>query len=82
MNDIIDEVVAQCDSECATQGDASDYAKALWFNDWVVDNTKYDNSYSYISAEGVFGRGTGDCEAYHDALCAPAEQGRDRNEAR
>ena len=67
MNDIIDEVVAQCDSECATQGDASDYAKALWFNDWVVDNTKYDNSYTYISAEGVFGRGTGDCEAYHDA---------------
>ena len=67
METIINEVIAQCDNECTKQGDTSDYAKALWLNDWVVDNTQYDNTYTYISAEGVFGRGLGDCEAYHDA---------------
>ena len=67
MDAIINEVIAQCNSECKEQGDTSDYAKALWLNDWVVDNTQYDNTYTYISAEGVFGRGLGDCEAYHDA---------------
>ena len=64
METIINEVTAQCNNECTEQGD---YAKALWLNDWVVDNTQYDNTYTYISAEGVFGRGLGDCEAYHDA---------------
>ena len=67
MDTIIDEVVGQCNSECARQGDTSDYAKALWLNDWVVDNTEYDYSLTYMSAEGVFGRGLGTCEAYHDA---------------
>ena len=67
MDAIINEVTAQCNNECMEQGDTSDYAKALWLNDWVVDNTQYDNTYTYISAEGVFGRGLGDCEAYHDA---------------
>ena len=67
METIINEVIAQCNNECVEQGDTSDYAKALWLNDWVVDNTQYDNTYTYISAEGVFGRGLGDCEAYHDA---------------
>lgn len=67
MDAIINEVIAQCNNECTKQGDTSDYAKALWLNDWIVDNTQYDNTYTYISAEGVFGRGLGDCEAYHDA---------------
>ena len=67
MDTVIDDVVAQCNQECAEKGDTSDYAKALWLNDWVIDNTEYDNSLTYMSAEGVFGRGLGTCEAYHDA---------------
>ena len=67
MDTTISDIVAQCNSECAKQDDTSDYAKALWLNDWVIDNTEYDNTYTYINAEGVFGRGLGDCEAYHDA---------------
>ena len=67
MDTVINDVVAQCNQECAEKGDTSDYAKALWLNDWIVDNTKYDNSLTYMSAEGVFGRGLGTCEAYHDA---------------
>ena len=67
VDTIVNEVVGQCNSECAKQGDTSDYAKALWLNDWVVDNTEYDYSFTYMSAEGVFGRGLGTCEAYHDA---------------
>ena len=57
MDAIINEVIAQCNSECMEQGDTSDYAKALWLNDWVVDNTQYDNTYTYISAEGVLAVG-------------------------
>ena len=67
MDTVINDVVAQCNQECAEKGDTGDYAKALWLNDWVVDNTEYDHSLTYMSAEGVFGRGLGTCEAYHDA---------------
>ncbi len=57
-----DEVAAECMKQCS-----SDYDKALWLHDWVLDHIRYDYSYTYCSAEGVFGRGLGTCEAYHKA---------------
>lgn len=60
-------VVEQCEKECAAANDTSKYAKALWLNDWIIKNTTYDDSLTYSSAEGVFGRGEGTCEGYHDA---------------
>lgn len=40
---------------------------ALKLNGWLVENTKYDSSLTYCSAEGVFNRGLGTCEGYHEA---------------
>ena len=66
---VVTEVVAQCEQECASSKGTSsyDYDRALWLNDWLVENTKYDSSLTYCSAEGVFNRGLGTCEGYHEA---------------
>ena len=59
---IVKTVAAQCKNECAT-----DFEKALWLHDWILDKGDYDYSYSYCSAEGVLARGEGTCESYHRA---------------
>ncbi|MDD6057985.1 MAG: transglutaminase domain-containing protein, partial [Clostridiales bacterium] len=59
---IVNSVAAQCEAVCQT-----DYEKALWLHDWIIDNADYDFSYSYCSAEGVLARGVGTCESYHGA---------------
>ena len=63
----VSRVAKQCQEACAAAGNTSEYAHALWFNDWIIDNTAYDNSYTYMDAEGVFGRGLATCEGYHEA---------------
>ena len=62
VEQIVDTVAAQCQIECST-----DFEKALWLHDWILDHADYDYSYSYCSAEGVLARGKGTCEAYHRA---------------
>lgn len=62
VEQIISTVTAQCEAECTT-----DFEKALWLHDWIIDNADYDYSYSYCSAEGVLARGRGTCESYHGA---------------
>lgn len=62
VEEIVEKVAAECQAQCTT-----DFDKAVWLNDWLVDHCKYDYSYSYCSAEGALARGTGTCEAYHRA---------------
>lgn len=62
VQQIVSDVAAQCEAECST-----DFEKALWLHDYIIDNAEYDYSYSYCSAEGVLARGTGTCESYHRA---------------
>lgn len=59
---IVERVAGECVARCTT-----DFDKAVWLNDWLVDKCTYDNSYSFCSAEGALARGTGTCEAYHRA---------------
>ncbi len=59
---IADNVAAQCMASCST-----DFDRALWLHDWLLDNCEYDYSYLYCNAEGALARGTGTCEAYHRA---------------
>ena len=59
----VNEIAAQCQQAC---GD-DEYAKALWLNDWIIDNTTYDSDGISSGAESVFGKGIGTCEAYHEA---------------
>ncbi|MCI8380230.1 MAG: hypothetical protein HFI07_00340 [Lachnospiraceae bacterium] len=62
VEEIVEEVAGTCLTQCAT-----DFDKALWLNDWLVDNCSYDNTLSFCSAEGALARGEGTCEAYHRA---------------
>lgn len=59
---IADQVASQCRSVCQT-----DYDRALWLHDWLVDHCSYDYSYLYCGAEGALVRGKGTCESYHRA---------------
>ncbi len=62
VEEIVEEVAGTCVTQCAT-----DFDKALWLNDWLVDNCSYDNTLSFCSAEGALARKAGTCEAYHRA---------------
>lgn len=57
------QLVAQCEAE----GNVTDFAKALWLHDWILDHCTYDHSLLYCNAEGALARGRGTCEAYHRA---------------
>lgn len=50
--------------QCNRETDGSDYQKALWLHDWLIDQLDYDNTFLYSSAEAALCRGTGTCQAY------------------
>ena len=62
VESIADGIAAECMQKCDTEFD-----RALWLHDWLLDNCTYDYSYIYCGTEGAFARGTGTCEAYHRA---------------
>lgn len=62
-----EQIAAQVVAECRDAGKTSDYDKALWLHDWILDHIVYDNSLVYCGAEGALARGTGTCESYHRA---------------
>ena len=62
IESIADKIAAECIQECDTE-----FERALWLHDWLLDNCTYDYSYIYCGAEGAFARGTGTCETYHRA---------------
>ena len=63
VSSIVASAVAQCNQE--TNG--SDYAKALWLHDWLLEQLDYDNSLKWSSSESALTRGTGTCQAYESA---------------
>ena len=63
VNSIVQSAVAQCNAET----DGSDYAKALWLHDWLLNQLDYDNSLKWASAESALTRGWGTCQAYESA---------------
>ena len=63
VNSIVQNAVAKCNSE--TNG--SDYSKALWLHDWLLEQLDYDNSLKWSSAESALTRRTGTCQAYERA---------------
>lgn len=62
---IVDEIANQCVQETSAKGDTSQWAKALWLHDWILNNTAYDSSYYYMGPEGSLARGLSTCESYH-----------------
>lgn len=61
--DRVNAAVAQCNKET----DGSEYAKALWLHDWLLDQMQYDNSLKWSSAESALTRGLGTCQSYESA---------------
>ncbi len=62
VDDIVTSVANECSKCCST-----DFEKAVWLHDWIIDHADYDYSYSYCGTEGVLARGVGTCESYHRA---------------
>lgn len=63
----VDSIIASAVSECNSKTDGSEYAKALWLHDWLLDQLEYDNSLKWSSAESALTRGLGTCQSYESA---------------
>ena len=63
VRSIVQSAVAQCNNET----DDSEYAKALWLHDWLLNQLEYDHSFKWSSAESALTRHLGTCQAYQSA---------------
>lgn len=59
---VADRIAAECEANCQTE-----YDRALWLHDWLVDHCTYDSALLYCGPEGALARGRGTCESYHRA---------------
>lgn len=63
VGDIVNAAVKKCSKET----DGSDYEKALWLHDWLLQQLDYDHSLKWSSAESALTRKMGTCQAYESA---------------
>ena len=63
----VDSIVQSAVAECNSRTDGSEYAKALWLHDWLLDQLEYDKSLKWSSAESALTRGLGTCQSYESA---------------
>ena len=56
----VDEIAA----ECLQETDGTDYAKALWLHDWIIEHAYYDNGYNFYGPDGILFHQTGVCDSY------------------
>ena len=63
----VDSIVRSAVAECNSKTDGSEYAKALWLHDWLLDQLEYDKSLKWSSAESALTRGLGTCQSYESA---------------
>ena len=52
--------------ECKSKNFTTDYEKALWLHNWLIDKCEYN--IKYCNPEGALVRGEGNCESYHGAF--------------
>lgn len=63
----VDSIVKSAVAECNSKTDGSEYAKALWLHDWLLDQLEYDKTLKWSSAESALTRGLGTCQSYESA---------------
>lgn len=63
----VDSIVRSAVAECNSKTDGSEYAKALWLHDWLLDQLEYDKSLKWSSAESALTRELGTCQSYESA---------------
>ena len=63
----VDSIVKSAVAECNSRTDGSEYAKALWLHDWLLDQLEYDKTLKWSSAESALTRELGTCQSYESA---------------
>ena len=63
----VDLIVRSAVAECNSKTDGSEYAKALWLHDWLLEQLEYDKTLKWSSAESALTRGLGTCQSYESA---------------
>ena len=63
----VDSIAKSAVAECKSRTDGSEYAKALWLHDWLLDQLEYDKSLKWSSAESALTRELGTCQSYESA---------------
>lgn len=63
----VDLIVRSAVAECNSKTDGSEYAKALWLHDWLLDQLEYDKTLKWSSAESALTRWLGTCQSYESA---------------
>lgn len=63
----VDDIVNAAVKKCSKETDGSDYEKALWLHDWLLQQLDYDHSLKWSSAESALTRKLGTCQAYESA---------------
>ncbi|MCI8366287.1 MAG: hypothetical protein HFJ66_01610 [Eggerthellaceae bacterium] len=60
----VEQRTAQIVEQCKAEGLTSQYDKALWLHDWMIENCTYDYSLSNAGPDGLLAVGKGTCAAY------------------
>ena len=68
VGDIVNDAVKKCGKET----DGSDYEKALWLHDWLLQQLDYDHSLKWSSAESALTRKLGTCQSAYSKLLTAA----------
>ena len=63
----VDSIVRSAVAECNSKTDGSEYEKALWLHDWLLDQLEYDKTLKWSSAESALTRELGTCQSYESA---------------
>ena len=63
----VDSIVRSAVAECNSKTDGSEYAKALWLHDWLLDQLEYDKTLKWSSTESALTRELGTCQSYESA---------------
>lgn len=63
----VNSIVAAAVAECEEKTDGSEYEKALWLHDWLLQQLNYDKSLKWSSSESALTRKLGTCQAYESA---------------
>lgn len=63
----IEQAANQLAQETLDAGCVTDYEKALYVHDWLIEHATYDHTLEYDGESGVLLRGTGTCESFYRA---------------
>lgn len=64
----VDQVADRLMKQCETEGNKTQYEKAVWAHEWLVTHADYDSTLTYYAEDGVLIYGKGVCDSYTKAF--------------